>query len=146
MSTVTVEVKDVDGPNANGWYEITFDDGTKASTRSEEVAKAAFQSRDAMAEARITESTSGRFTNRYLNEINGVSDGGPKKRSGGSSGASRSAARTPAENDRIARQWAYGRATELLIGSGAEFTFPLEPEVMSQISEQAEALLNATKK
>lgn len=140
-----VTVEKVDGPNSNGWYEVTFDNGDKASTKNEELAKAAFQSRGGEVSAVVSEVKNGKFTNVYLNEIDGVKDsfkGGGRKAAGSTSAKP---GRTPAENDRIARQWAYGRAIELMIGSGAEFVFPLDSAAMSQLAEQAEALVKATK-
>lgn len=138
----TITVKEVDGPNSNGWYEVLLDDGRKVSTKDEAVAKAAFQSRDVEAEAVISSQTKGKFTNVYLNQINGVGETRPKKPA---AKPAASTGRDPATNDRIARQWAYGRATELLIGSGAEFVFPLDSKTMSDLSEVASGLLNATK-
>jgi hypothetical protein len=143
MSTQTVEVVEVDGPNPQGWFEITLEDGTKVSTRDEIVAKEAFQNRGTEVEANISEVVKGRFTNRYLNEINGVRGKAPKRTG---SPAEKAPAPAPSkDNERIARQWAYGRATELLIASDTEFTFPLKPELMSQLSEMADMLLNATR-
>jgi len=146
LNTETITVEDVSGPNANGWREVTFEDGRKASTKDEDIAKEAFQSRGNPVEAVISVSKNGKFTNTYLNQINGVGEAKPKGRpssNGGSKTASRG--RTPAENERIARQWAYGRAVELLVGSGAEFAYPLDDATLSMIKTQAESLLNATK-
>lgn len=140
-----VTVEKVDGPNSNGWYDVTFEDGRKAATKNEEVAKHAFQSRGTSVTAVISEVVNGKFTNIYLNEIDGVKDGFKPRGGSKASGGSAKAGRTPAENERIARQWAYGRAVELMIGSGAEFAFPLDSAAMSQLAEQAELLLNATK-
>src|SRR6476661_1650833 len=107
----TITVKDVDGPNSNGWYEILLEDDRKVSTKDEDVAKAAFQSRGSEAEAVISSTVKGKFTNIYLNQINGVGEVRPKGKP--AARAATKPGRTPAENDRIARQWAYGRATEL---------------------------------
>lgn len=140
-----VTVEKVDGPNSNGWWEVTFEDGKKASTKNEDVAKAAFQSRGGEVPAVISEVVNGKFTNVYLNEIDGVKDSFKKGGRKAAAAPAAKAGRTPAENDRIARQWAYGRAVELLIGSGAEFAIPLDSATMSQLAETAEALINATK-
>lgn len=139
--TLNLEINDVSEPNANGWYEVEFSDGTKASTKSEELAKQAFQSRGTIATVVISEQKSGKFTNRYLNEINGVKDAPRPRGKTTSSGTSR----TPEQGERIARQWAYGRAVELLIASDTNFDFPLSSENMSALSEMATALINATK-
>lgn len=141
----TMTVEKVDGPNSNGWYEVTFEGGKVATTKNEELAKAAFQSRGGEVAVVISERVNGRFTNVYLNEIDGVKDTPRKGKATTASAPKSGGGRTPAENDRIARQWAYGRAIELLIGSGGEFAFPLDSVTMSSVSEVATALINATK-
>lgn len=141
----TMIVEKVDGPNTNGWYTVTFEGGREATTKNEDLAKTAFQSRGSEVPVVISERVNGKFTNVYLNEIDGVKD--TPKRSGkpAATASKGSSGRTPAENDRIARQWAYGRAIELLIGSGSEFAFPLDSATMSSVSDVASALINATK-
>jgi hypothetical protein len=47
--------------------------------------------------------------------------------------------------ERIARQWAYGRAVELLVGSGTPYNFPLVGETADAVDAQAKALLDKTK-
>lgn len=141
--TQNLIVERVDGPNDNGWYDITFESGERAATKNEELAKAAFQSRGSEVPVVMSTRVSGKFTNVYLNEIDGMKDT-PKK------GARKAPATVasggfPRDNERIARQWAYGRAVELLIGSEQEFSFPLDSATMSQVSEVATALLNATR-
>lgn len=140
-----VTVEKVDGPNSNGWYEVVFEDGSKASTKNDDLAKEAFQSRGTEVPAVVSTVENGKFTNVYLNEINGVKDAFKKGSKARSASSAPKGGRTPAENDRIARQWAYGRAVELLVASGQEFVFPADSALMSQIAEQAELLLNATK-
>lgn len=142
--TVDVIVEKVDGPNSNGWYEVEFTGGNKASTKDENLAKAAFQSRGTEVSAVISEVTKGKYTNVYLNEIDGVKEAGTRGRKRTTAGAA-TPPTSDARDQRIARQWAYGRAVELLVGSGSEFAFPLDSATMSQLSEQAEAFLNATK-
>lgn len=140
-------VDKVDGPNTNGWYEVHFEDGVVATTKNEDVAKTAFQSRGSEVPVVISERVNGRFTNIYLNEIDGVKDTprkGAKAKASTTSGGS-GYGKSPEEQERIARQWAYGRAVELLVGSGSEFAFPLDSVTMSQLSDMATALINATK-
>ena len=144
--TEKIEVKSVDGPNDNGWYEVELSDGRKSSTKDEAVAKEAFARLGEEVDAVIGTTTKGNFTNIYLNQINGVGDLKPAARR--SSGAARSGGGSAApakDTERIARQWAYGRATELLIAAGGPAAFPLSPEDMSNLSAQAKALLDATK-
>jgi hypothetical protein len=142
----TVIVKDVDGPNASGWYEVALEDGRKASTKNEEMAKTAFQSRGSEVPAEISERVNGKFVNIYLNEIDGIKDA---PRRGRKPAATASPAprggKSPEEQERIARQWAYGRSVELLVGSGAEFVFPLDSATKSAIADEAAWLLGSTK-
>ena len=147
MTTEKITVVGVDGPNSNGWYEAELEDGRKVSTKDEEVAKEAFQSRGSEVDAIISSSTKGKFTNVYLNQINGVGNARPPRKtvSATPSSPARSGGRTPAENDRIARQWALGRSVELLVGSGAEFAFPLDDATKKQLTDTADFLLNSTK-
>lgn len=147
--TIEVTVKDVSEPNSNGFREITFEDAEPASTKSDAVAEAAFQSRGTKVEAVIAETKRGKFTNRYLNAIAGVDDGGGPKRGNGSRASSTTGrrsggGRSPEEQDRIARQWAIGRAVELLIGSGEEFTLPLEGEQLQRVLTTADSLYEGT--
>ena len=137
--TTTVVVKDVE-PTTNGWKKITFEDGTDASTKSQAVADAAFAARGSEVEAVIGTVVNGKYTNRYLNEIAGVSDGGGPRRGSGSArkeAAPSGGGRSAGEQNTIGNQWAVGRAVELLIGSGVEFEFPLTGEVESQLAELA---------
>lgn len=145
----TVIVKEVDGPNASGWYEVELEDGRKASTKNEEMAKTAFQSRGSEVPVEISERVNGKFTNIYLNEIDGIKDtpkrGRKASTTSGSAPAPSRGGKTPEEQNRIARQWAYGRAVELLVGSGAEFAFPLDSATKSAIADEAAWLLGSTK-
>lgn len=135
--SLSLAVKDVDGPNPSGWYEVLFEDDAypKASTKNEELAKVAFQSRGSEAEVTLSKVVKGKFTNIYLNAINGVKDT-PVKRAGT---AASSAA--PRDNNVIGNQWAIGRSTELLIASDRDFDFPLNAETMSDLILQAKALV-----
>lgn len=144
----TVIVKDVE-KKTNGWFEVQFESGDPASTKSQEVADRAFEVRGDEVEAKINEVTRGKFTNRYLNEIAGVSDGGGPRRASGDGTPRRQQAqgggRSEETQERIARQWAYGRAVELLIGSGKEFDFPLQGEDLANVAKTAETLLERTR-
>src|SRR6476659_5794621 len=102
--TLTKEVKSDDGTNDNGWFDVEFADGTVAATKDEEVSKAAFQARGTEAEVEIGTQTKGKFTNVYLNKINGVGGrpaAGSYGRKAPAAAPSRSGGRSPAENDRI---------------------------------------------
>lgn len=147
MENVTVKNVEKNG----AWYEVELEDGRKASTKNQDVADAAFASRGNEVPAVINSQVKGKFTNTYLNEIAGVSDGG-KKRSGVSNGSGGGVSgsgipeRAPGrDQERIARQWAYGRSTELLIASGMDFTFPLDITDFQKLKAQADTLLEATK-
>ena len=142
MALETVTVKDVGEPNSYGYREIFLEDGRKASTKDEDIAKAAFAKRGEPVEAFITTSKKGNFTNTYLNMIDGVGSTKPPARSGRSSSSTNGGGRTPAENKAIAQQWAIGRAVELLAASGAEFDFPLDTVVEQAILSTAQKLLD----
>lgn len=149
MTVQNVTVTDVE-ETSNGWFEITLTDENGdqvvASTKDTKVSEAAFQSRGTEVEAEINTVEKGKFTNVYLNTIAGV--GG---KSAGKPGAKKSApaAAIPQKGndvqERIARQWSYGRAVELLTGSGADFIYPLDEEFQKYVQEQADWLLSQTK-
>jgi hypothetical protein len=135
-----LKVDTVDGPNSNGWYEVEFEGGVKASTKDEDVAQEAFKARGTEVEAVIAEVTKGKFTNVYLNSVNGVG-GKPataRKSSPRTGGAAPQAGK---DNERIARQWANGRAVELFIAG----KLPLSKEDAELIASAAADLLAATK-
>jgi len=143
----TVTVKEV-AETKNGWREVTFDDGLTASTKSQAVAEAANASKGNPVPAVINEVVNGNFTNRYLNEINGVSDGGgPARGKGGSTPAKRGGGgKSPEEQNRIARQHAVGQTTQLLAASGQEFSLPLDAQLQAAFDEQVERIYALTSK
>lgn len=108
----TVVVKDVE--KAGDWYEVTFTDGRTASTKSQKLADAAFAGRGSDVEVEVN--TRGKFT--YLNKLGDLSD----RPTGGAGGAARGgrtggggyARREETVPDAVAKQWAIGRAIELL--------------------------------
>lgn len=133
----TIVVEDVD-KNASGWYEITLKDGRKVSTRNTEFADAAFASRGSEVEAEVNSVKKGDFTNHYLNRFGDLEDSArPKRASGGTAKASGRSAET--QND-IAKQWAVGRATELMIATGT-FNFPLSADDLSNLAQTAQDIL-----
>ena len=120
MATETVTIEEVDGPNANGFYEVTLGDGRKASTKDDDIAQAAFAVRGGEAEVSLGTQTKGKFTNIYLNEVNGVRGAAPKRTASKRSATPDSG--SPDRDARIAAQWALGRATELhILGKDASF-------------------------
>lgn len=145
METVTIkEVTD----KGNGWFEVALDgDERVLSTKKSKLAELANASVGGTVEVKINTREKGRFTDHYLEEINGENgDNGstapsraPVKRAAPSSGKS------DATQERIARQWAFGRATELLIASDREFSFPLDADTFSDLKLQMKANLDATK-
>lgn len=145
--TDMLTVDKVEGPNDNGWYEVIFENGVKASTKNEDMAKTAFQSRGSEVPVVLTERVSGKFTNVYLNEIDGFKDAAkPKKSAARMSDTPAKSGRTKEDNERIARQWAYGRAVELFIASGsAGGALPLTSTNTDRITEIADWLISVTK-
>jgi len=141
----TIIVKEVN-EGTNGWYEVSLEDGRKASTKDKRLADAAFATRGQEIEAELGTSTNGKFTNIYLNGITGVeTNGGPRPARGRSTGGSAPRGKSPEEQDRIARQWSYGRAVELLATSSTEFTLPLNDATKKALTETADWLLAQTK-
>ena len=150
----TVKIVDVK-KNARDWYEITLDgDDRVVATKNDKLAEAATAAVGKSAEVEINTQTRGAFTNHYLNEIDGVKDdskprASAKPRSPISTGyvasGISSGGRDSATQERIARQWAYGRAIELLMASDKSFDFPLDSLQFDSLRQQAEALLDATK-
>lgn len=142
--TLTLGIEDVSGPNENGYFTVTFTEGDHeypdASTSNEEIRDAAFQARGTEAEVTIGVTQKGTYTNRYLNAVNGVRDK-PKAAKAKSTGGTRSSGGDDARQKTIAGQWAVGRATELLIASGATFAQPLDSDDLAKIKETAESLL-----
>lgn len=142
----TVVVKEVTKTDS-GWTEVTFEDGRVASTKDQKVADAAFASRGKETDAEINVVQSGKFTNVYLNKIGGVGD---------SNGKSRAPSRSPQratrggggksaeEQDRIARQWAYGRVTEIYRDL-SDGTFPPSEQDLAEIEKLANWLFDRVK-
>lgn len=145
METVTVvDVMKKD----SGWYEIELEDGRKVATKAKKLADTAFQAKGSEIEVELNEQTKGKYTNIYLNAIGDVVDS-PVKSNG--SGRKPQPTEDPQEashenppipgpdtrDERIARQWAFGRATELF---AAGFT-PTDKE-LDAIAKTAEGLLS----
>jgi hypothetical protein len=82
--TVNVVVAS-DGVNEtpSGWFEVELDteegERIKASTKDKEVADAALEIMGEPTTAKISRVVKGRFTNIYLNEINGTAGAKPKR-------------------------------------------------------------------
>ncbi len=141
--TETVTIKEV-ASKPSGWYEITLDgDDRKPSTKNEKLAEIAQAAAGGTADVIIGTSTKGAYTNHYLNEINGVKDAGKPRVTGTRSAAAPAASgrSTETQND-IARQWAFGRAIELLMASQLDFDFPLDATQFESLKQQAQALLD----
>jgi hypothetical protein len=86
----------------------------------------------------------GQFTNVYLNEFAGVKDAPPKgARSNGGQRSAPTGETNDARQKNIEAQWANGRAVELLIGSGVEYSFPLDQKTQDNLAATAKALLDA---
>lgn len=138
----TVTIKDVEDKNSAGWYRVVLEgDSRTPSTKSDDVAQAAFAARGKEVEVVIGSTVNGNFTNFYLNEIDGVKDK-PVRRSGGSKAASNGSGGykpDPEKDKRIGRQWALGRAVELMVASGTA-VFPLTDEAVKALVSSADML------
>lgn len=150
MESATVTIKEVTD-KGNGWFEVALDGDDKVlSTKSTTLAELANASVGGEAVVEFNSRTKGKFTDHYLESVNGEKG----------NGAAKPAAKKPASRaittaapggksqdtqERIARQWAFGRATELLIASDREFSFPLDADTAADLKLQASALLDATR-
>lgn len=140
----TVKILDVK-KNERDWYEISLEgDDRVLATKDSKLAEVATASVGGAAEVEVNTRTKGNFTNHYLKSIGGVSESrpaaAPAKRSAPSGGG-----RDPETQERIARQWAYGRAVELLMASDVDVSFPPSEPVQKALTETANWLLSVTK-
>lgn len=142
----TVKIKDVQ-KNSRGWYEVTLEDDDRVlATKDDKLSEVATASIGGAVEVEVNTRTKGNFTNHYLQEINGVKESKSFTRSPASAPRSNGGGgRDAATQERIARQWAYGRAIELLMASDESVSFPPTREQFAQITETANLLLVATK-
>lgn len=144
MSTETVVVESVNDKR-NGWYEVSLADGRVVSTNSAEIAGIAGTVEGTEAEVKLSDPlVRGKFTTIYLNEINGV-----KGRGGGGGSSPRASSGSPAprgddaeRQKKISRQWAMGRAVELLLGSGEPYAFPPNAETTANLVATRDWLLS----
>jgi hypothetical protein len=144
----TVKVKDVE-KNASGWYEITLeDDDRTVSTKNQKLADAAFAGRGTPVEVEINERQNGSFTNRYLNKIGDLTD--ERSSNGGGKAGSRprtgGGGKSPEDQKRIMKQWALGRAVELLAASDVDIAFPLTDEQFADLKTTADKLYESVTK
>ncbi len=150
----TVTVKDV---TKNGqWYEISVDEyEEKISTKDRTLADAVNASVGNKVNVVINVRENGKFTNRYLQSVeptNGTDTPSDTKVKNLVAAAAAPIATTTPEpirtsakaDDRqrqIVAQWAFGRATELLAGSGEDYVLPLTEEIFANVKATAEALM-----
>lgn len=150
MATETVTVDKVERTD-RGWFEVHLTDGRVASTKDKAIAEKANATRGAELEADINVVTNGRFENVYLNMLDGV--GKKPAKSNGSSTRSTSnipaaaprGGRDPEVQEQIRKQWAFGRAVELLALTQEEISLPLSDDVKSKLDLTAGWLLDQTK-
>jgi hypothetical protein len=153
-SVVVTEVSKDTTKGGKTIYTVEFEDGREAVTFDDAIAEEAFKTRGNDVEAEINVVKSGKFTNTYLNQLNGVGESRREQSSGGARNGSSVPSRgkrqqsggggfrDAATQERIARQWAYGRAVELAMAS--DITLPLTDEDKSILSEFADWLLERT--
>lgn len=147
MAKETVQIKDVKN-KGNGWYDITLEEDDRVlSTKDTRLAELATASVGSFSDVEINTRTKGSFTNHYLQSINGEKgdDSGRGKKASASTTTSFSGGRSEETQERIARQWAMGRAVELLVSSEASYGFPLDEKTFKMLADQASALLDATR-
>jgi hypothetical protein len=138
----TVTIKDVT-QKPTGWYDIVLEgDDRVLSTKASELAEVANAAKGGSVEVEFTTKENGRFTNHYLESVGGSKGTTPRRKT---SPAPISKATPKRDDERIARQWAYGRAVELLIASDTPFNFPLSEDQLKDLAAQADALLNNTR-
>ena len=141
----TDTVTEVGPTNQWGYAEVKFAERGPAKTKNAEIITRATEMVGQAAPAVINEVQKGQFTNVYLNEFAGVKDAPPKGARTGNGGARSTGGgeSNDARQKSIEAQWAFGRALELLIGSGVEYTFPLEQKTHGDLASTAKALLDA---
>lgn len=137
--TVVVDrVEKTRGP----WYEIHFEDGSKASTKNPAIAEAAEELVGDQVLAVIAAVPNGNFTNYYLNQIGDVKDIPPAKKPRTAKSMTTPAAGPDDRDKRISTQWAYGRSVELLMASGRDFDLPLDEDTQAVLESTAAYLLS----
>lgn len=149
MTETTVVVEKVDtaevGARKTKLYKVITEDGQTLETFDKSLADAAFSTRgqEVPAEVELDE----KWGNTKLLSIAGAK---PRPRKGGGGGGQGSAPRQQTQIDpdkairdqRIARQWAYGRATELYAATEeGRKLMPLDVEKQEDIQQVAEWLL-----
>lgn len=152
MATETVTVDKVERGNGE-WFEITLTDDRVVSTKDKAIAEKANATRGAALEAELSEPVvRGKYTTIYINSLDGV---GRKKAAGNGGGRTRSTSNIPAAaprggrdpevQEQIRKQWAFGRAVELLALTQEEISLPLSDDVKSKLDLTAGWLLDQTK-
>lgn len=148
MESATVTIKEVTD-KGNGWFEVALDGDDKVlSTKNAKLAELANAAVGGEAVVEFNSRTKGKFTDHYLESVNGEKGNGAAASSAkkpASRGSAGTTGKSPDTQERIARQWAFGRATELLIASDREFSFPLDADTSADLKLQAQALLEVTK-
>lgn len=144
----TLTINDVNGPNDRGWYDVELSDGRTATTKDKKLADVAFQARGTLVKAEVTQkpASNPKFPdNIYLNKIEvlGGADDGAVATAAPAPAASIPPSKQQETQERIARQWAYGRAVEILVAQGV--SDPLSDKDKTQLSEIANWLLDQTK-
>ncbi len=140
----TVVVKEVVG-KPTGWFEIELEDGRTVATKLKKLADQAEASQGNAVAVDLTEKVNGKFTNIYLNKIEPTGNGdAPKPAAAVQETVAAQAAPQDAKGERIARQWAYGRAVEIGTAFGS-LTFPLDDESVAKLQITADTLLKLTK-
>lgn len=152
----TVTVTDVN-KGERGWYEVELEgDDRVLATKDRELADKAFASRGNPITVEIGHKKNGGFDNYYLNKIEedgettSVVKPADRPAKPKETASTRTTTRRSPDEDRqkrdeerqkrIEAQWAFGRATELLIASETDFVFPLNEDILKQLAQTALAL------
>jgi hypothetical protein len=143
----TVTVTEVGPTNQWGYAEVKFAERGPAKTKSTEIIARATEMQGQAAPAVIAEVTNAKgFTNVYLNEFAGIKDKPTKSSGNGGSRSAPTGETNDARQKSIETQWAFGRAVELLIGSGVEYSFPLDTKTVEALEGAAGVLLTQKNK
>ena len=146
MTSSNVVVKRVDtaevGARKTKLYKVITEDALELETFDKALADAAFSTRGQEVPAEYEKDE--KWGNLKLLSIAGAK---PKPRARAQAGtqAGSPAPAPKQDNERVARQWSYGRATELLRDSGKPYVFPLDDDTKKEITEVADWLLKQTK-
>ena len=150
MATKQLETVNIESfaTNARGWFEVqTTEYDEPLVTKDAKVIKAIEALGTGPANVDVNVKTNGDFINRYLNgaeATNGEVLAAPEPTPEVQAVQTSKRDERAETQERIARQWAFGRAVELHIASGGTASDVLDTDKFAEIKAVADTLLLAT--